>query len=438
MEIQSITGMSLPELEALCVSIGEPVYRAKQILSWIYEKGATAFDEMSNLSKNFRKQLEEKYQVFQTKVDSIVQITEQPGCNQATSLISSHLQGGKAGGEITTLVSAHPPPLTPPTRGGGRSGGGAELLPTFQSPSQGKREEEGKNLAQKKRLLQDNKLDITEKFLIHLPDENVIECVLLREGRKITACVSTQVGCAMACRFCASGVLGLERNLTVGEIVEQALHVKNHLQHDERLTNIVFMGIGEPLKNYDNVVKAVRILNAEWGLEIGARHITVSTVGIIEGMRRLAQEGIQINLAISLHAPNDIIRSKRIPSNKKIGINNIIAAAREYFKTTRRDISFEYILIDGVNASKQDAESLARLLKGVQCNVNLLPVNPVEEFHLKPPSQETIEMFCKTLEKHGIVVTLRKRKGDNIKAACGQLRLQRHKFLWKKEELFVK
>ena len=409
MEIRSITDMSLSDLEALCVSIGEQAYRAKQILSWIYVKGAMAFDEMSNLPNNFRKQLEEKYQVLQTKVDSIVQITEQPGCNQATPL-SPLCKGGKRGDEITT----------------------------FQTPSQDKREEEGKNIVKKKRLLQDNKLDGTEKFLIHLSDENVIECVLLREGRKITACVSTQVGCAMACQFCASGLLGLERNLTVGEIVEQALHVKNHLQHDERLTNIVLMGIGEPLKNYDNVVKAVRIMNAEWGLGIGARHITISTVGIIDGMHRLAQEGIQVNLAISLHAPNDITRSKIIPSNKKIGINNIVAAAREYFKATRRDISFEYILIDGVNASKQDAESLIRLLKGVQCNVNLLPVNPVEEFHLKPPSQETIEMFCKTLEKHGIVVTLRKRKGDNISAACGQLRLQRHKYLWKKEELFVK
>ena len=409
MEIRSITDMSLSDLEALCVSIGEQAYRAKQILSWIYVKGAMAFDEMSNLPNNFRKQLEEKYQVLQTKVDSIVQITEQPGCNQAPPL-SPLCKGGKRGDEITT----------------------------FQTPSQDKREEEGKNIVKKKRLLQDNKLDGTEKFLIHLSDENVIECVLLREGRKITACVSTQVGCAMACQFCASGLLGLERNLTVGEIVEQALHVKNHLQHDERLTNIVLMGIGEPLKNYDNVVKAVRIMNAEWGLGIGARHITISTVGIIDGMHRLAQEGIQVNLAISLHAPNDITRSKIIPSNKKIGINNIVAAAREYFKATRRDISFEYILIDGVNASKQDAESLARLLKGVQCNVNLLPVNSVEEFHLKPPSQETIEMFCKILEKHGIVVTLRKRKGDNISAACGQLRLQRHKYLWKKEELFVK
>ncbi|MBU6391872.1 MAG: 23S rRNA (adenine(2503)-C(2))-methyltransferase RlmN, partial [Planctomycetes bacterium] len=329
-------------------SIGEPSYRAKQILSWVYDKGATTFDEMSNLPKNFRKQLEEKYQVFQTKVDTIT-----------------------------------------PTADG------------------------------------------TEKFLVHLPDENVIECVLLRKGKRITVCVSTQVGCTMACRFCASGLLGLERNLTVGEIVEQALHVKNHLPSDERLTNIVFMGIGEPLANYDNVVKAIRIMNAEWGLGIGARHITISTVGIIDGMHRLAQEGIQINLAISLHAPNDITRSKIIPSNKKVGIKNIIAAAKEYFEVTRRDISFEYILIDGINASKQDAENLAKLLKGIQCNINILPLNPVEEFDLKPPSQETIEMFCKTLEKHGIIVTVRKKKGDNINSACGQLRLQRINFYGK-------
>ena len=354
-QILSITAMSLAEVEALCNSMGETVYRAKQILSWVYDKGVTTFDEMSNLPNNFRKQLEERYQVFQTKVDTITQTA-----------------------------------------------------------------------------------DGSEKFLIHLHDENVIECVLLREGKKITACVSTQVGCAMACRFCASGLLGLERNLTTGEIVEQALHIKKHLHNEERLTNIVFMGIGEPLKNYDNVVKAVRIINAEWGLGIGARHITISTVGIIEGIRRLAQEGIQVSLAISLHAPDDIIRSKIIPSNKKIGVNHIVAAAREYFKTTRRDISFEYILIDGINASKQDAESLARLLKGVQCNINLLSVNPVEEFNLKPPSLETIEIFCKILEKHGLVVTLRKKKGDDINAACGQLRLQRHKFLWKKEKLFVK
>lgn len=354
-EILSITDMSLSELEGLCTSMGEPAYRAKQILCWVYDKGATAFDQMSDLPKTIRKQLAEQFQFFQTKVDTISQTT-----------------------------------------------------------------------------------DGTEKFLVHLSDGNVIESVLLREGKRITACVSTQVGCAMACRFCASGLLGMERNLTAGEIVEEALHVKNHLLPDERLTNIVFMGIGEPFANYDDVVKAIRTMNAEWGLGIGARHITISTVGIIDGIRRLAHEGLQVNLAISLHAPSDIIRSKIIPSNKKTGIKNIIAAARDYFEVTRRDISFEYILIDGLNASKQDAESLARLLKGIQCNINVLPVNPVEEFNWRPPSQETMEIFCRTLEKHGLVVTLRKKKGSHINAACGQLRLQRHKFLWKNENYFGK
>lgn len=347
-DIQSITSMSLPELEAICTSMGEPVYRAKQILFWIYDKRATTFDQMSNLPKDFKRQLSEKCQVFQTKVDT-----------------------------VTKTIHG------------------------------------------------------TEKFLVHLHDGNVIECVLLREGKRITACVSTQVGCAMACRFCASGLLGMERNLTAGEIVEESLHIKNQLLPDEHLTNIVFMGIGEPLVNYDNVIKAMRIMNAEWGLGIGARHITISTVGIVDGIRRLAHEGLQMNLAISLHAPDDSIRSKIIPSNKKIGIKNIVAAAKEYFEITKRDISFEYILIDGLNASKRDAESLAKLLKDIQCNINVLPVNPVEEFSGRPPSRETTEIFCRTLGKHGLVVTLRKKKGSHINAACGQLRLQRHKFLWK-------
>ncbi|HHT9111430.1 MAG TPA: 23S rRNA (adenine(2503)-C(2))-methyltransferase RlmN [Candidatus Brocadiaceae bacterium] len=343
-EILSITNMTLTELEALCVSMGEPDYRAEQMLSWIYEKRATSFDQMSNLSKDFRRRCAEKYHVFQTRVDSITETA-----------------------------------------------------------------------------------DGTEKFLIHLFDENVIESVLLREGKRITVCISTQVGCAMGCRFCASGLLGLQRNLTTGEIVEQVLHVRNHLPTDERLTNIVFMGIGEPLMNYDNVVKAIRILNAAWGLGIGIRNITISTVGIIDGIRRLAQEGLQVNLAISLHASDDVTRTKIVPSNTKTGIRNVIAAAQEYFKVTHRDISFEYVLIDGVNTSKRDAETLALLLKGIQCNINILPVNPVEEFNWKTPSEETIDMFCNTLERHGLIVTRRKKKGDDIHAACGQLRLQRHK-----------
>ena len=347
-QILSITNMMLSEVEALCSSMGEPAYRAKQILLWIYEKRATNIDQMTDLPEDFRNKLAEKYCVFQTKVDSITQTA-----------------------------------------------------------------------------------DGTEKLLIRLLDKNVIESVLLREGERITACVSSQVGCAMACRFCASGLLGLKRDLTSGEIVEQVLHVKNRLLQTEYLTNVVFMGIGEPLANYDNVVKAVRIINAEWGLGIGARHITLSTVGVVDGIRMLARECLKINLAISLHAPDDITRTKIVPSNKKTGIKNIIAAAKEYFNITRRDISFEYVLIEGINASRHAAESLAKLLKGVQCNINILPVNIVDEFNSKPPCKETIEAFCNILEKYGYTVTLRKKKGNDINAACGQLRLRSTNFYGK-------
>ncbi|MCF6157102.1 MAG: 23S rRNA (adenine(2503)-C(2))-methyltransferase RlmN [wastewater metagenome] len=354
-EILSITNMLITELEEFCISIGEPAYRAEQILSWIYDKGVAAFDQMSNLPGDLKRKLEEKCQIFQTKIGTLI----------------------KTG-------------------------------------------------------------DGTEKFLICLSDGNEIECVLLREDKRVTACVSTQVGCAMACRFCASGKRGLERNLTTGEIIEQVLHCKKHLLPNERLTNIVFMGIGEPLTNYDNVIRAVKIMNAEWGLGIGARHITISTVGTLNGIQRLAREGLQLNLAISLHAADDITRSRIIPSNKQTGIQHILREAQKYFSITKRDISFEYTLIDGVNASKQDAESLARLLRNIQCNINLLPLNPIEEFNFKPPYRETVNTFCRILKKHGLTVTVRKKKGDTINAACGQLRLRNINFYGKNEKFFVK
>lgn len=266
-------------------------------------------------------------------------------------------------------------------------------------------------------------VDGTEKFLICLHDDNIIESVLIRDRQRITACISSQVGCASACGFCASGLHGLVRNLSAGEIVEQLLHIKNSLPSKQRITNVVLMGIGEPLANYDNVLKAIRIINADWGLGIGARKITVSTIGIIKGIRRLAAEGLQINLSISLHAPNDTIRNLIVPANNGTGIRNILTSANEYFEKTGREITFEYVLIDGVNASPENAKELAERLKNYQCNINVIPLNPVPEFPYRPPSEKKIEAFCAILEKAGLNVNLRRKKGCGINAACGQLRL---------------
>lgn len=265
-------------------------------------------------------------------------------------------------------------------------------------------------------------IDGTEKFLVQLHDDNIIESVLIRNRQRITACISSQVGCASACRFCASGVHGLVRHLSTGEIVEQLLHVKNSLHGRERISNVVLMGIGEPLANYDNVLKAIRIINADWGLAIGARKITVSTIGLINGIKRLAAEGLQINLSISLHAPNDAIRNLIVPANKGAGIINLLAAAQGYFKKTGREVTFEYVLIDDVNASAENAKELAERLKDYQCNINVIPLNPVPEFTYRAPSKEKIESFCAILENAGLNVNLRRKKGGGINAACGQLK----------------
>ncbi|HHT9124221.1 MAG TPA: 23S rRNA (adenine(2503)-C(2))-methyltransferase RlmN [Candidatus Brocadiia bacterium] len=267
-------------------------------------------------------------------------------------------------------------------------------------------------------------VDGTEKFLIHLHDDNIIESVLIRDKQRITACLSSQVGCASACGFCASGLHGLVRNLQAGEIVEQLVHMKNSLPGGESVSNVVLMGIGEPLANYDNVLKAIRIINADWGLGIGARKITVSTIGLIKGIKRLATEGLQVNLSISLHAPNDIIRNLIVPINKGTGIRNILLASHEYFEKTGREVTFEYLLIDGVNSSTENAKELAEKLKNYQCNINVIPLNPVPEFTYKPPSEKKIEAFCAVLKKAGLNVNLRRKKGSGINAACGQLRLE--------------
>ncbi len=255
----------------------------------------------------------------------------------------------------------------------------------------------------------------TYKYLWRLPDGKLVESVLICSGERRTMCVSSQVGCPARCAFCASGKEGLFRNLETAEIVEQALMA-------EAISHIVFMGMGEPLLNYDSVIPAIRILNEKLG--ISKRRITLSTVGIIEGIERLTCEGLPINLVLSLHAPNQHIRKKIIPYARKYPLPDLLDAMRAYSAKTHRDITYEYILIAGLNDQEEHARELASLLKNDQCTVNLIPYNPVPGLRLKKPESRAVEVFRKILDDHRINNTCRYTKGDDIAAACGQLALQ--------------
>ena len=267
--------------------------------------------------------------------------------------------------------------------------------------------------------------DHTEKLLVQLHDGHCVETVLIRERSRLTVCVSTQVGCAMGCVFCASGMDGLVRNLSAAEIVEQVLHAADRLGDDEAVSNIVVMGIGEPLANYDRLMKAIRIMNEPWGLGLGARRITVSTVGLPTQIEKLAREGLQINLAVSLHAPNDTVRRKVVPKGRRVGIERLTESARRYFQVTGRQITFEYVLLEGVNVFPSHAHELARHVKDLPCAINLIPYNPVEGLPWRAPESEAVARFRAILEGHGLIVNVRKKKGSGVDAACGQLRIRR-------------
>lgn len=262
-------------------------------------------------------------------------------------------------------------------------------------------------------------IDGTEKLLFELRDRNIIEAVTIPTEKRITGCVSTQAGCKFRCSFCASGLSGFKRNLTTAEIIEQVMCHK--------LTRLVFMGIGEPLDNYDNVIKAIRIINSPEALHIGARKITISTCGIIPGIKRLSDEGLQVELSISLHAPDDKTRSQIMPINKKYPLKDLIKACEEYIKNTGRQITFEYVLIKGVNSDLQSARILSKILKGLNCKVNLILSNPIKELRIEPPKRTEILLFRDYLLKQHINVTLRRPRGQDIEAACGQLRLRYEK-----------
>lgn len=331
---------SLNKLEDKMVSVGQKKFRATQLFKWIYEKGVTNFDEMSDISLSFRETLKKEYCLEIPKI-------------------------------FTKQVSS----------------------------------------------------DGTIKLLLELNDGNKIETVLMRYNYGNVACVTSEVGCNMGCCFCASGLLKKKRALTVDELIGQVLVLNNLLKDEEkRVTHVVVMGTGEPFDNYDNVMDFIRILNHPHGLAIGARHITVSTCGLIEKIRDYANEGLQINLAISLHAPNNELRNKIMPINRKYPLDELMDAVKYYEKVAQRRVTFEYILLKDVNDSKECAIELANLIKGTLAYVNLIPFNHVNELKYKRSDEKRVHDFMDTLMKRGVNVTIRKEFGTDIDAACGQLR----------------
>ena len=261
--------------------------------------------------------------------------------------------------------------------------------------------------------------DGTVKYLFRLVDGHKVESVLMKYKFGYSVCISNQIGCKMGCTFCASAKIGFVRNLTPGEIVGQVLKIQEH--SGEKVSNIVFMGIGEPFDNYENVLKAIRLFNDPKALNIGARHMSVSTCGLVDGINKFADEKIQCNLCISLHSSRDEVRTEMMPINKRYSIAEVLDACREYIKKTNRRITFEYALVNGVNDNREDAIHLARLLHGILCHVNLIPVNKIKDGKYEKSSVEKMMKFRDTLNEKGIVATIRRELGSDISAACGQL-----------------
>lgn len=260
----------------------------------------------------------------------------------------------------------------------------------------------------------------TYKYLLELKDNNFIECVAMKYDYGNSICISTQIGCRMGCKFCASTLNGVVRNLTPGEMLGEVLKVQEDL--GERISNIVLMGSGEPMDNFLNVLKFISLANADYGLNIGQRHITLSTCGIVPKIYELADMKLQITLAVSLHAPNDNLRKSIMPIANKYSVSDIIESIKYYINKTGRRVSFEYSLVKDVNDTYENAEELSKLLRGLLCHVNLIPVNEIKENALKKPSAKNIQMFCNILKENGIESTIRKEMGTDIDAACGQLR----------------
>lgn len=403
---------SKEELAALLKSWGLPGYRVGQIRRWVFARKTDRFSEMSDLSKELRTKLAEAFVA-----------PRRDGENGETAEKAATLPILLENGVEKTLAPAE-------------TGGAAEVAKIGKAAQTAEAREtaaDGASVAaapvgfdsvfEGRLVAKSVSDDGSEKLLIEWRDGARVECVLLRDDRgHRSACVSVQVGCAMKCAFCASGLGGFSRNLTKSEILEELLRLNALLPKEERLTHIVVMGTGEPTLNLDALLPALAEATASDGLDLGNRKVTISTVGIPAGIRRLAAENVPYKLAVSLHAPNDRIRDEIMPQNRIHPIAEVLSAADVFFKTTGRRVTFEYILLDGINAGLEHAAELARLLRNKTAIVNVIPYNPAPELPFKTPSTQTTRRFVDALEDAGIQVKIRFRKGDKINAACGQLR----------------
>ena len=360
--------LTLAEVEEFLTSLGQPRYRADQLWGWLYRSLATDFAQMTNLPRALREEL-----AARAAIHTLAPVAEAVSEDGLARKVLFRLHDGET---IESVLMFY------------NDGTARDLGKRVGATHQGKRAGPARE--------------------------------------RNTVCASTQVGCALDCVFCATGQMGFVRNLTAGEIVEQVIHFARLLrERGERVSNVVFMGMGEPLLNYDATWQAIETLHDPLGFGLGARRMTLSTVGWVPGIERLSRERLQVGLAVSLHAPNDELRNRLVPLGRRYPISQLMAACREYVARTGRRVTFEYALIDGVNDSPRLARQLADLLDGLLCHVNLIPLNPTEGYPHGPSSYGRVLAFQRELEGRGIPTTLRVRRGIDIQAGCGQLRSRR-------------